>query len=65
MKFQYVTVISMYDLQQYMAHLAKGLVSNKKLYEIEYGKSKSMKIRSLQRVKLEAPLFQLHEDDLP
>lgn len=55
----------MYDLQQYMAHLAKGFVSNKQLYEIEYGKSKSMKIRSLQRVKLEGPLFQLHEDDLP
>ena len=51
----------------YLEILAYGSASNKRINQLKYGMgiSKKKKNRILSPVKVEAPWFHLHEDDLP
>ena len=49
----------------YLEMLAYGSASNKRINEYKFGRAKRKKNRILEPVKVEAPWFHLHEDDLP
>jgi hypothetical protein len=55
----------MYDLQSYLGKMSAGLISNEKIYAAKYGKPKKLKSRILQPLKLEVPLYEIEESDLP
>jgi hypothetical protein len=55
----------MIDLQDYMTHLSAGFLSNAKIKEIKYGKKPRNWSKVWQVPKVEVPLFEIKEDDLP
>lgn len=55
----------MYDLNSYLAQMSSGLMTHKKLEEARYGSKKKRWIKLWQAPKVQPPLFEIKEDDLP